>query len=279
MDAGETVTELFSKTPEVRIILETAHDKSDEGVRNLFAIGVSHFISKPLRFENLKEVVNTVKTEFELDGNVGMGTDFEKIKDHLVIAHRTSVTKITQTYDFPSDQVLSYLLGLVSKGDVLEINPIKEVLCNKCNSVNLSQIFSCPKCACSNFEQTKLIEWYDCGAIELESAYADDKCPQCKKDLKALGVDCRVMPNLFACNDCGEKFPEPTMELNCMKCGNRFSFTEANWVQSPTFMWMKESAETSPDDVSNEEILKAISESSWWLNFNDFHYFLKICEA
>ena len=72
--------ELFSKTPEVKIILETAHDKTDDSVRNLFALGVSHFISKPLRFDNLKEMVNTVKTEFELDESLGMETDFDKMQ-------------------------------------------------------------------------------------------------------------------------------------------------------------------------------------------------------
>lgn len=59
ISATEVAPELFSKTPEVKIILETAHDKSGDSVRNLFASGVSHFISKPLRSDNLKEVVNT----------------------------------------------------------------------------------------------------------------------------------------------------------------------------------------------------------------------------
>ena len=81
MSAAEVTPELFSKTPEVKIILETAHDKSDDSVRNLFALGVSHFISKPLRFDNLKEIVSTIKTEFELDESVGMETDFDKIKE------------------------------------------------------------------------------------------------------------------------------------------------------------------------------------------------------
>ena len=61
MSAEDIVTELFSTTPEVKIILETAHEKSEDSVRNLFAIGVSHFISKPLRFDNLKEIVQTMK--------------------------------------------------------------------------------------------------------------------------------------------------------------------------------------------------------------------------
>ena len=179
--------------------------------------------------------------------------------------------ELLKLVDFLQIKFYHYLRGLVSQGDALEMNSIKEILCNKCNSVNISQIFSCPKCTCSNFEQTKLIEHYDCGAIELENAFVNEKCPQCHKEIKALGVDYRVMPNLFVCNDCEEKFPEPTMDLNCIRCGSKFSFTEANWIQSPTFMWMKESIEEAPvEEVSNEEISKGNIRIFLMLNFLSF---------
>jgi len=258
MNASEITPILFSKTPEVKIILETSMDKDNEIVRNLFSLGVSHFVSKPLRFENIKQVVDTIKTESELDENVGL--ELDKISEYLQIAHRASVTRIAQNCGFASEHVLSFLRGSVSKGQVMEMNSIKEILCNECNSVNISTIFSCPKCTSNNFDKTKLIEHYDCGAIQSEKLFENNKCPQCKKDLKALGVDYKIMSSLFTCNECTERFPDPNMDMNCIKCGNKFTFTEGNWINSPTFMWMKEVLEQKEStEITNDEIMKMVT--------------------
>ena len=254
---------LFSKTPQVKIILETSLDEHDETIRQLFSLGVSHYISKPLRYEKIKEIVKTIEIEFELDESTGMELELDKVREHIQIAHITSVTRIAQNCGFPPVHVLSFLRGLISKGDVTELNEIKEILCNKCDSVNIATQFSCPKCNNSNFEQTKLIEHYDCGTIRPENAFDDDKCPQCKKELKALGVDYKIMPSVFICNSCTEKFSDPEMIFNCIKCGNKFEFTDASWVNSPTFKWMKEPINQNRTlNVENPEILKAVSETT-----------------
>jgi len=261
MEASEIAPILFSKTPEVKIILETARDKNEEQIKTLFSLGISDFIAKPLRFEKIKEIIQTIKIEFELDESMGIELELDKVREHMMVVHRTSVTRIAQNCGYSADHVLSYLRGLTSKGDVLETNSIKEVLCNKCNSINISTIFSCPKCTSSNFNQAKLIEHYDCGNISKDDTYEDDLCPQCKKEIKVLGVDYKVMANLFTCNDCEEIFPDPSIDLNCLKCGNKFTFSDANWIQSPTFMWMKESAEQNKEheEISNPEIIRIVS--------------------
>lgn len=263
MNASDIAPVLFSKTPQVKIILETSLNQSDDHIRQLFSLGISHFISKPLRYEKIKEVVKTIEIEFELDESTGMELELDKVREHIQIAHRTSVTRIAQHCAFPPVHVLSFLRGLISKGDVIEMAEIREILCNKCDSVNISTQFSCPKCNNSDFEQTKLIEHYDCGTIRPENAFDDDKCPQCKKELKALGVDYKIMPSIFICNNCTEKFPDPEMIFNCIKCGNKFEFTDANWVSSPTFKWMKEPINQNKSlDIENPEILKVVSETT-----------------
>ena len=243
MSAAEIIPDILSKMPIIKIILETSKDRHEESVRSLFSLGISYYMPKPLRFENMKQVINTIKEEFELDENIGVESELDKIKDHLKAVHRTSITRIAQNCGVSTKQVLSYLQKLKIKGDIMEMNPTREILCNSCGSVNTSTIFSCPKCMSFNFVQTKLIEHFDCGNFSTDSTYEDDKCPKCKKQIKALGVDYRVMTNVFICKDCSEKFPNPDIDLNCIKCGNKFTFFEGKWIDSPTFMWMKQPLE------------------------------------
>ena len=83
------------------------------------------------------------------------------------------------------------------KKNISQLDNIRELCCNSCDSLRLAQIFQCPSCKNSNFEQTKLIEHFDCGNVSEESTYADNTCPKCNKQIKALGVDYRVLKILF----------------------------------------------------------------------------------
>ena len=56
-----------------------------------------------------------------------------------------------------------------------------------------------------------------------------DKCPQCKKELKTLGVDYKIMSSVFICNNCTEKFSDLEMIFNRINYGNKFEFIDANW--------------------------------------------------
>ena len=262
MSAAEIIPKILSKMPITKIILETSKDRHEESVRNLFSIGVSHYIPKPLRFENMKEVVSTIKEEFELDDNVETEIEIDRIKDHLKDVHRTSIIRISQNCGLPTKKVLVYLQKLKKNGDIMEMNSIREILCNNCNSVNSSTIFSCPKCISSNFAQTKLIEHYDCGAVHPDNMFKKDICPQCKKGIKALGVDYRIISNLFVCHDCYERFPNPDIGLYCIKCGNEFTFFDGKWIDSQIFMWRKESTyqEIKEDTISDQDRPKVISQ-------------------
>ena len=255
MSAAEIVPIMLSKSPEAKLVLETSKDRNEESVRHLFSLGVSHFIAKPLRFENMKDVINTIKEEFELQTNISVETELVKIRDHLKAVRKTSMCRLMQNFNFSEEKMSQCLQELRKEGDVLEMKPIKEMLCNKCNSVNTSIIFACPNCKRYNFSQTKLIEHYDCGAIHPDYMFENDKCPQCKKYIKALGVDHRTISNLFTCKECNEKFPNPTIDLNCIKCENKFSFFEAIWIDSPIIMWINES-EKQHNEIEEITVLK-----------------------
>ncbi|MFQ5498002.1 MAG: response regulator [Nitrosopumilus sp.] len=263
MSAAEIIPIILSKMPSTKIILETSKDRHEESVRSLFSLGISHFIPKPLRFENMKQVISTIKEEFELNSSAGLETEMDKIRDHLKAVHKTSVIRIAQNFGLPTEHVVSCLLKLKNKGEVLETNSIKETLCSNCNSVNTSTIFSCPDCNSSNFSQTKLIEHYDCGAVHPDSMFENNTCPQCDKEIKALGVDYRVMSNLFICGNCKERFPNPNIDLNCIKCGNKFTFFDAQWINSPTITWVKESLIPKNNKISNLESMNATIQSKY----------------
>ena len=74
-------------------------------------------------------------------------------------------------------------------GKIVALDNILEISCNSCGSLKLAQLFQCPACKESKFEQTKLIEHFDCGNFSEDSKYENDKDPKCKKQIKALGVD------------------------------------------------------------------------------------------
>lgn len=76
------------------------------------------------------------------------------------------------------------LKKLESSGNVIKLDQIREISCNSCGSLKLTQVFQCPKCKSSKFEQTKLIEHFDCGNFSEESTYDNDQCPKCKNKSK-----------------------------------------------------------------------------------------------
>ena len=97
----------------------------------------------------------------------------------------------------------------------------------------MAQIFQCPSCKNSNFEQTKLIEHFDCGNFSEESTYDDDnKCPKCNKQIKALGVDYRILNNRYKCKNCGDIFQDVHTEFLCLKCNNFSVLDDGHWKES-----------------------------------------------
>lgn len=248
MDARSILTQMLEVQPNARVILETATEKDDEGIKELIRLGVYQYIEKPIRFENLKTIIETIEREksfFENESEKIASQKQsekdaeEKVSEHidfiLKSANQISINKITQILGISNDSVTSYLKKLEEEGKIIQLGEKKEIACNQCDSIRTSQVFYCPNCKSSNFKLGKLIEHYDCGNITEEKTYENDTCPNCNKEIKALGVDYRVMNNHYICNNCNEFFPEISTDYICLKCENKFKLEEARWKSSVNY--------------------------------------------
>jgi response regulator of citrate/malate metabolism/predicted RNA-binding Zn-ribbon protein involved in translation (DUF1610 family) len=245
MDCRSVLTQMLDIQPTARIILETATEKENEGIKELIRLGVYQYLEKPIRFESLKQVFETIEKEdffFQKESEqLAMLENAEeevknKVKDRvdfiLKSSKQVSLNLIEQMIGFSDETIRLHLNDLEREGKIVNLGDKQEVACNKCNSVKTTQIFSCPSCNSPHFRLGKLIEHYNCGNVSEERTYQNDKCPSCGKEIKALGVDYRVLPNHYICNNCSDAFSELTSEYLCLKCENKFGLDDVNWQTS-----------------------------------------------
>ena len=248
MDCRSVLTQMLDIQPTVRVILETATEKEDEGVRELIRLGIYQYLEKPIRFESLKNVFETIEKEdffFQKESEqLKMLENAEeevkiKVKDRvdfiLKSSKQVSLNLIEQMIGFSDETIRLHLNELEREGKIINLGDKKEIACNKCNSVKTTQIFSCPSCNSPHFRLGKLIEHYNCGNVSEERTYQNDKCPSCTKEIKALGVDYRILPNHYICNNCSDTFSELSSEYLCLKCENRFGLEDVNWQSSCSY--------------------------------------------
>ena len=231
MNANEVMASIFDIRPDAKIILETADSKSDEQIKDALRGGAYLYIEKPIRFENLKNVFETLEQE-RLILEEKPSDDLERITTHLKSSSRMSFARLLEYSGAEPDLLQKYLSQLENEKIILKISDVKEVSCNQCDSLRILPNFFCPACKSTNFVQGKLIEHFKCGNVSVEDSYKGNKCPKCHKEIKILGVDYKSMDNYYICKDCGDKFPEPTQDYFCVKCSNRFPLEKAKWISS-----------------------------------------------
>ncbi|TRZ81127.1 MAG: response regulator [Nitrosopumilales archaeon] len=234
MDANKIMESIFNIRPDAKIILETADSKSDEQIKNALRGGAYLYIEKPIRFENLKNVFETLEQE----GIILEGKPFnelERIKSHLKSFSRISLARLSEYSDTENELLQKYLSQLENEKIVMKISDMKEISCNQCNSLRIFPNFFCPACKSNNFVQGKLIEHFKCGNVSVEDSYKENKCPKCHKEIKILGVDYKSMDNYYICKDCGDKFPELSQDYVCVRCSNRFPLEKTKWISSPGY--------------------------------------------
>ena len=248
MDCKSVLTQMLDVQPTARIILETATEKENEGIKELIRLGIYQYLEKPIRFESLKEVFETIEKEdffFQKESEqLQMLENAEeevktKVKDRvdfiLKSTKQVSLNLIEQMIGFSDETIRLHLNELERDGKIVNLGEKKEIACNKCNSVKTTQIFSCPSCNSSHFRLGKLIEHYNCGNVSEERTYQNDLCPSCGEEIKALGVDYRVLQNHYICNNCSDTFSELSSEYLCLKCENKFSLEDVNWQTSSNY--------------------------------------------
>jgi response regulator of citrate/malate metabolism len=235
MTAFSIMSQMLSIRPDVKVIIETAREKSEESIKDVIAQGAYQYLGKPIRLEKLKEIIDTLRLEEAESLDEETGKIVEKIVSSTT---QISLLRISQHLNKKDSEILPHVQRLISDKKIVQINDVHEAGCPRCNSVRITQTFHCPKCKGTNFKQDRMIEHYKCGNVSSASSYTDDKCPKCLKPIKVFGVDYRVQDKLFTCNDCDEIFSEILTNYLCLKCNDKFTLEHAKFLTSPGYSWL-----------------------------------------
>ncbi|MGQ0605497.1 MAG: response regulator [Candidatus Nitrosotenuis sp.] len=236
MTGYSIMTQLLTLRPDVKVVIETAREKNEDLIKDVIAQGAYQYLSKPIRLEKIKEIIDTLKTEEAQNPDDDSAKTLEKI---LSSTTQISLLRIQQHMDKEEQEIMPQIKHLIADKKVIQIDDIKEAACPRCSSVRVAQTFHCPKCRGTNFKQDKIIEHYKCGNVSSTTTYMDDKCPKCHQVIKVFGVDYRLQENMYVCNDCAEIFAEILLDYLCLKCNNKFKLENARLLSSKGFSWLK----------------------------------------
>jgi len=186
--------------------------------------------------KNLEEKLYKSKVDKnEIDKEEVTPDPHQKIDGMLRIYKQITVSRLSEFTSIHISEIQSYLKTLESQGIIVQLQDKNEIVCPDCLSLNIEPLFQCPKCNGTNYKQATLIEHFPCGNISLEETYIDDKCPNCRKVIEALGVDYKTVKELFVCRDCQNQFQEHKSSFHCQHCNNKFSIADAKSKISPLF--------------------------------------------
>lgn len=186
--------------------------------------------------KNLEEKLYKSKVEKnEIDKEKVTPDSHQRIDSMLRIYKQITVSRLSEFTSIDISEIQSYLKTLEYQGIIVQLQDKNEIVCPDCLSLNIEPLFQCPNCNGTNYKQATLIEHYPCSNISLEETYIDDKCPNCRKEIKALGVDYKTVKELFICRDCQNQFQEHKSSFHCQHCNNKFSMADAKSKTSPLF--------------------------------------------
>ena len=215
------------------IIVETASDKSELIIKDLFNLGIFALINKPIRFKDVQELVKTLESEHSTNKNENANLE-NKVNLALQNTKRISVKQISEVVNRDMTVMEEYFKNLEIQGKVMSLGITNELACKQCNSVRISQVAKCPQCKAMEFNQQNLVEHYKCGEVYPKPAELD-KCPKCNKKIGNLGKDYGELDNYYVCFACNDRFPEPEYEFECRNCENKFKKHQAAWIKNMNY--------------------------------------------
>ena len=233
----DVIREILDIDSGANIIVETASDKSEPAIKELFNLGVFSLIDKPIRFNDVEDLAKTLESEHKM--NKDEIADLQsKIETTFKNTKRISAKHVSEAVNQEVSSINEQLKNLEVQGKVISLGTINEIACNQCDSVRITQVAKCPQCKAIEFRQQNLVEHYKCGEVYPKPAVLD-KCPKCNKNLGNLGKDYGELDNFYVCSMCNDRFPEPEYEFECRNCENSFERHKANWIKSKNYKIIK----------------------------------------
>lgn len=214
-----------------KIILISSFDNNSKNVRDMIANGIYWNLKIPISVEELCKIFKNIEEEeIMLQGSKIEEQIVDYISKHEIIdieelKHQAVDTK----------KILDVIKSLEQKSILKKENEITKLQCSNCINTDIRFSFCCPACRKGKFKKCVLIEHYACGNVTLEQNFVEDICPTCEKSIKSIGVDYRKIQNLFICENCNERFPEPLLINYCVSCKTKFILENARWQASRVY--------------------------------------------
>jgi uncharacterized protein YbaR (Trm112 family) len=135
-----------------------------------------------------------------------------------------------------NDQQINLFLRRLSNVGLLERNIVdKLIACPSCRNTRIYTKYQCDKCKSINVTVVEILEHRLCGYMGARSSFSVDSqnqstlvCPKCKQQLRTEN-DYRNLGKTFECSSCKSRFEITPIVHDCKKCGNRFTYKEAEY--------------------------------------------------
>jgi DNA-binding NtrC family response regulator len=66
MTGDQIMEQIFDINPDAKIIIESANEKNDEAIKEILRHGAYDFLEKPIRFENIRNIMKVIEKEEEI---------------------------------------------------------------------------------------------------------------------------------------------------------------------------------------------------------------------
>ena len=121
VDSRDFVSEVLDLTPEIKIILCTASSEDDSIVKEMIDLGIFGYIKKPIRFNQLKELVQTIKEEQSRNDKHEKNLE-AKLLTLIRSSERTSLSSLANICNMNTAELEPHMEPLVSSGKITKLD-------------------------------------------------------------------------------------------------------------------------------------------------------------
>jgi hypothetical protein len=121
--------------------------------------------------------------------------------------------------------VPALLERLAARGVLMRRTYERMIVCEICNSRNLSPRYECTTCMSTNLERERVMEHVTCGHSGSDGEFVRRGdllvCPHCDGEFRSSGpeVNLKVSEIIYSCQDCGASTRQPGIYFRCAGCG------------------------------------------------------------